>query len=459
LRRNREIWNRQFAGRGQPTVARSFDWFQILGYRFSISRFLSAETRLPQPPHEMKTRILALATMALAGLPGAAIAAQQLTVTVTHELDAARPAETISVPWSEVAKTLPGALLQHLAVKDAAGHNLPYQVTNIAPQAKDPQGTGIAYGELLFQHDFAAGEKSATFTVEKTDEVAPVFPTKAYARYVPERLDDFAWENDKIGHRTYGPALAAPAEGTGKEVLVSSGLDIWAKRVSYSIVDRWYNKGHDHYHHDEGEGMDLYQVGPSRGCGGTGVWDGSRLHVSGNYRNWKIIANGPIRAVFELTYDTWMANGVMVSEVKRFTVDAGHQLDQIESTFAVTGAKEVTIGIGLNKTPADKGQEAKIELTPASADGSLTQWVVQKTNGALGTAVVVPAAAFQGFAEDERNHLVLAKAASGQPLRYYAGAGWSKAGEFKTAAEWNAYVAACAARVRSPVKVTFNAAQ
>lgn len=398
--------------------------------------------------------------LGLAGLASFVRGAEHLTVTVTHELAAARPAETIAVPWSEVAKALPGALLQHLAVKDAAGHVLPYQVTNVAPQAKDPQGVGIAYGELLFQHDFAAGEKSATFTVEKIDDVAPVFPTKAYARYVPERLDDFAWENDKIGHRTYGPALAAPDEPkAGKEVLVTSGLDIWAKRVSYSIVDRWYNKGHDHYHHDEGEGMDLYQVGPSRGCGGTGVWDGRQLHVGRNYKTWKIIANGPVRAVFELTYETWMANGVMVSEVKRFTVDAGHQLDEIESTFAITGAKEVTIGIGLNKTPADKGQEAKIELTPAAADGSLTQWVVQKANGALGTAVIVPGAAFQGFAEDERNQLVLARVASGQALRYYAGAGWSKAGEFKSAAEWNAYVAACAARARSLIKVTLNAAQ
>ena len=32
----------------------------------------------------------------------------------------------------------------------------------------------------------------------------------------------------------------------GKEVLVTSGLDVWCKRVSYPIVDRWYNKGHDH---------------------------------------------------------------------------------------------------------------------------------------------------------------------------------------------------------------------
>ncbi|MEI6107535.1 MAG: DUF4861 domain-containing protein [Opitutae bacterium] len=383
-------------------------------------------------------------------------AAEPLRITVTHSLAAARPAETITVPWVEVNKALPGVMLQRIAVKDAAGHILPYQVTNVLPQAKDPEGKGVAYGELIFQHDFAAGEKSATFTVEKIETVAPVFPAQAFARYVPERLDDFGWENDKIGHRTYGPALAAPAEaGVNKEVLVTSGLDVWCKRVSYPIVDRWYNKGHDHYHKDEGEGMDMYQVGLSRGCGGTGVWDGKQLHVGRNYKTWKVIANGPIRAIFELTYETWAANGVFVSEVKRFTVDAGHNLDQIESTFTVTGAKEIIVGIGLNKTPADKGQEAQIALTPNPANGSFTQWVVQKTNGALGTAVFVPAG-FQGFAEDDRNHLLLAKTAAGQPLRYYAGAGWSKAGEFTTQQAWNDYVAACAARAASPVQVTLS---
>jgi pectinesterase len=399
----------------------------------------------------------ALFPLAALALCVSALAEPKLVITVTQDLAIARPAEVVAVPWSAVNAALPHAMLQHIAVKDASGRVLPYQVTNLAPEAKDPQGVGRAYGELIFQHDFAAGEKSATFTVEKTEAMAPVFPSRVFARYVPERLDDFAWENDKVGHRTYGPALAAPAGGTGKEVLVSSGLDVWAKRVNYLVVDRWYNKGHDHYHKDEGEGMDLYQVGPSRGCGGTGVWDGSRLWVSGNYARWKVLANGPIRAIFELSYDTWMAGGVMVSEVKRFTVDAGHYLDGIESTFALTGAKEVTVGIGLNKTPADRGQDAVITLNKSAAAGSLAQWVVQKTNGRLGTAVIVPAGN-AGFAEDGGNTLILAKVRAGEPLRYFAGAGWSRAGDFSTAAQWNDYVAACAARANSPVKVTLGAA-
>ncbi|HLP01750.1 MAG TPA: DUF4861 domain-containing protein [Opitutaceae bacterium] len=394
--------------------------------------------------------------LAAALLAPLASAAEQLLVTASHSLEIARPAETIVVPWSEVAAALPGALLQKLVVKDAAGHALPYQVTNVAPLAKDPENKGVAYGELIFQYDFAAGEKSATFTVEKTAEVAPPFPTKAFARIVPERLDDFAWENDKLAHRTYGPALAAPAEpGSNKEVLVTSGLDLWCKRVSYPIVDRWYNKGHDHYHKDEGEGMDLYNVGPSRGCGGTGIWDGARLHVSGNFKSWRVLANGPVRAIFELTYETWAANGVFVAETKRFIVDAGHNLDRIESTFTSRTA-EFTVGLGLNKTPSDKNQDPRIEFAQNAADGSITQWIVQKSNGELGTAVVLPEA-FAGFAEDDRNQLVLAKAKAGVPLVYYAGAGWSRAGEFPTRQAWLDYVAACAARVRAPLKLTTEA--
>lgn len=113
----------------------------------------------------MKRCLAFLGLLAALVLPS--FAADRLSVTVSHDLKIARPSETITIPWSKISDALPGALLQHLAVKDPSARSLPYQVTNIAPQAKDPTGKGIAYGELIFQHDFAPGEKSATFTVEK----------------------------------------------------------------------------------------------------------------------------------------------------------------------------------------------------------------------------------------------------------------------------------------------------
>jgi len=400
------------------------------------------------------TRILAALAAALPAI--AASAAERLTITLQHDLDIARPSETVTVPWSEVNKALPHALVQKIAVRDASGRVVPHQVTNVAPQAKDPQNVGIAYGELIFQHSFKAGEKSATYTVEKIDGVAPVFAAQTFARYVPERLDDFGWENDKIGHRTYGPALAAPAPaGVVKEVLVTSGLDLWFKRVPYPIVDRWYNKGHDHYHHDEGEGMDMYNVGRSRGAGGTGVWDSGKLYVSTNYASWKVLANGPVRSIFELSYAAWDAAGLPVTETKRFTVDAGQQLDMIESTFSYAGDKPLTIAVGLNKTPSDKGQSPQIAT---KREGKvLLQWVEQASNGAFGTAVIVPTA--QGFAEDNLNELILAPTAAGKPLRYYAGGAWSRAGEITSREQWESYVANAAARAANPVRTTLKATQ
>ncbi|MES2901147.1 MAG: DUF4861 family protein [Pseudomonadota bacterium] len=402
----------------------------------------------------MTPTTLSLALVAVLATP-LANAAEQLRIDASHDLAIARPSETITIPWTEVNRALPGALIQRLAVRDATGRVLAHQVTNVLPQAKDPDNIGAAYGELIFQYSFAPGQKSASFTVEKTEALAPVFPSAVSARYVQERLDDFAWENDRIAHRTYGPALGAPAQpGVVKEVLVTSGLDIWFKRVDYPVVDRWYNKGHDHYHKDEGEGMDMYNVGRSRGCGGTGVWDGKQLHTSLNYKSWKVLANGPVRAVFELTYDSWDAGGTAVSEVKRFTVDAGSQFDRIDSTFSFNGPAVLTVALGLNRSPSDKKQDPQIALTRDAAKGTLMQWVEQASNGAFGTAIVLPGAT--GYAEDTLNHLITAKVQSGQPLRYYVGAAWNRAGRIASSAEWNAETERLAARVANPLRIKLS---
>src|ERR1051325_3037773 len=98
----------------------------------------------------MKLRLVSLLLVSSAAL-ASATAADKATITVTQDLDIARPSETITIPWSKVNAVLPKALIQHIAVKDAKGNSLPFQVTNVAPEAKDPQGIGVAYGDLIFQ--------------------------------------------------------------------------------------------------------------------------------------------------------------------------------------------------------------------------------------------------------------------------------------------------------------------
>ncbi|HVU17368.1 MAG TPA: DUF4861 family protein [Candidatus Didemnitutus sp.] len=402
-----------------------------------------------------------IASLLLGGaLAAAAVAsaAEKLTVTVTRDDAAARAGEAIVVPWTEVGPHLTGLVFDQVDVRDASGAVIPSQVTAFHHVHKGPQ----VYDELIFQHDFAAGEKSATFTVEKRSHPRAPFPARVAARYVPERYDDFAWENDRMAHRAYGPALELPS--ATKDQMTSSGIDFWSKRVDYLVVDGWYHKGHDGLHTDTGEGLDMYDVGTYRGLGGTGIWDGQELHVSRDYHAWKIYANGPIHADFELDYEPWDAgnvwdsgNGVMVSEAKRVTVEAGRNLDGFASTFAFKPARGsdglLTVAIGLTK----HSKKAKVSVSRDETTHRISLWEEFKdpVDGSLGTAVLLdPSAKFTGFAETPNDVLILVKVSAGEPVRYLAGGGWDKAGEFKTAADWESYLNAFAARLRAPVHVT-----
>jgi hypothetical protein len=409
----------------------------------------------------MKNLHVPIVATFLIGLASTALAADRLTITVTNDLPIARPAETIVIPWTQIGPRLDGLVFNQVVVEDAAGHVVPSQVTAFHHIHKGPQ----VYNDLVFQHDFAAGEKTATFTVEKLASPQPPLPSLVMARYIPERFDDFAWENDRMAHRAYGPGLELPS--ATKDQMTSSGIDFWSKRVRYLIVDGWYHKGHDGLHTDTGEGCDMYDVGPYRGDGGTGIWDGQELHVSRNWRTWHVYANGPLRAVFDLGYEPWDAgnvwqtgNGVMVSEVKRVTVDAGQNLDCFESTFefrAPAGTdRELTVAIGLTK------HAKKAKVIPSQDESAhwtaLWEDFSDPVDGSLGTGIVLdPSAHFAGFAETPTDRLILVKVKSGEPVRYYVGGGWSKSGDFTDAASWRAYLTAAAARLASPVKITVTA--
>ena len=384
-------------------------------------------------------------------LAGVAPVAAGATLTVTHDLDSARPAEIVSIPFADIAAVMPEARMYHLVVRDAKGKALPSQITNYEHDHR-----GAKYDDLVFTYSFKAGEKSATFTLENLTAATPPEPACVYARFVPERLDDMAWENDRIAHRMYGTALNSPE--AGMERLRGSGIDVWGKRVTYPIVDRWYAKGHDQFHQDaEGEGLDLYSIGGSRGAGGTGIWDGTKLWTSDNFAGHRVLSNGPRRAAFVLTYAPWDAGAAgAVTETKQFTVDCGRNFDSVTSTFHFNGASAI-VGIGLTEHAPAAGFPPAV-LTKDTAGRWMSFWE-ENSDGGLGIAVILGnEAAPAGFAYEEAakkpgnaNNLLLVKAQDGAPVRYYTGAGWTKSGQFADRAAWEAYVKDFAARLAHPL--------
>jgi len=323
--------------------------------------------------------------------------------------------------------------------------------------------------ELLFQVDLAPGE-TRTYDILDASALAAVPPplVKTFARYVPERYDDFAWESDRIAHRSYGLALI-PAEGT-----ISSGPDVWIKKHHILIVDVMYAT--KHYHEDNGEFMDDFRVGNSRGCGGIGIWDGKQLHVSSNYHTWKLITTGPIRSEFELTYDAWDAgNGGKVSETKRISIDANSYFSKDES-FLTSDKWPLTVAVGLAERAC--GTNGTEQITDDQAAGWLSYWQPEdKPKGRIGTGIVLPRGSVTQFTTDKqdlpdskihaevpqpthegappiRDLLAITTVQKDQPLEFYFGACWDRSGDFTNATQWAAETKRLSERRDQPLQVT-----
>ncbi len=247
---------------------------------------------------------------------------------------------------------------------------------------------------------------------------------KTYARFVPERLDDFAWENDKIAFRTYGKAI----ENTKGDAY---GLDVWVKRTDKLVINTRY-KG-EKYHVDNGDGMDYYHVGHTLGAGNIAPILGDSIIYPKNFHRWKVLDNGPLRTSFILEYDEWMVNGMKTTVNKKFIIDAGSQMNKIEIDFKFDEKNELPVVIGIIKR-AEMGAVLLDEK-----EGTTAYWEPQHgEDGTTGVGVILTTPVTKTTITNEQilTHTIYKK---GEPFVYYMGAAWDKAGEIKDSGKWFDY--------------------
>jgi len=422
-----------------------------------------------------------------------------IKVTVSNPASFYRASETVELNVEDILKAFSEPMpkrayeapyfLQHvrsMAVMDGVSSQILPSQTYMEPNFP---------WKYIFQVDLAPGETRTFYILDGSALAAEPQPiVKTFARYVPERHEDFAWESDRIAHRIYGAAL----ETWAAEPLTSSGIDVWVKRTRGLIVNNMYATMS--FFDLNGPSQDDFKVGKTRGDGGLGIWKDGKLYVSGNWRNYKIITTGPIRSEFELTYDAWDAGGQKISETKRISIDSGSNLSRVESTFSSDDKSPIQVGVGLAERP---GENTILDDAPTAIDGVIPESViagwqssiekglfVQNQNeswmtywqpqdfakGVIGTAIVLPKGSIQSFTNDNpnvpdakfaaptktltegqpalRSILAIAPAEIGTPFVYYTGAGWSESGDFPDAKSWNDYVSRFAERRDQPLQVT-----
>ena len=329
-----------------------------------------------------------------------------------------------------------------------------YQVTNQQGETLPSQLTFD--GKLIFQ----AGIRTKDKIVYSIKTGAPAaFTPKTYGRFIPERYDDFAWENDRVAFRIYGPALI-PIDGP------SNGIDIWYKRTNDLIIDKWYKDDLAKvrsYHEDHGEGLDDYKVGRTLGAGMMAPFEDDSLYLNDNFVTQEMYENGPLRTTFKLTYKNLTVNGKSFTESRTFSIDAGSQLTKVTQEYGTDNTLTVAAGIikrAIEDEPyttlTDKGTAAVVYEEPENG-----------TVGKVFVGMIFPKGIEHVIShthtilhpktkrEETHSHvLAITSYYPGQPVTYYTGYGWEKFG-YRTLDDFRNYLIFFTKKIEEPLIIKF----
>jgi len=399
----------------------------------------------------MKKIVLLLLTMSFA----ACAQEKAFRIAITNTSSEIRKDEIVELPTDIVKKFKQKGFI----ITDSKGMQIPYQITFdhklIFPATVNPKSSALY-----------------TVSVGKPD----IFKKVVCGKHYPERVDDIAWENNRIAFRTYGPALQKSGEK-------AYGCDIWVKCIAEPIVDFRYklelsaqskaklaelNKTDKKaarqfaesvsYHNDHGNGLDYYKVGPTLGAGTTALMKGDSIVYPYCYNTYKILDNGPLRFTVKLTYNPLIVgNNSNIIETRIITLDYGSQLNKVTVSYAnLTKPTPILTGIVIHTPSLDLQADAEAGYISYAdpidpVNGQI--FVGAVFTNKLESAKPILFSAKEKAERDAEGHVAaISLYTPGTKYIYYAGAGWSKYG-FKDSTEWNRYVRTFAKHLKQPLKI------
>ncbi|MCM1256198.1 MAG: DUF4861 domain-containing protein [Duncaniella sp.] len=315
------------------------------------------------------------------------------TITITNPLPYDRTNEVVEIDNPCIQRPF--------LLTDSEGNEIPQQITYD--------------NKLIFQASVTANGETIYHIIASSPSQ---YDTIACGFFIPERLDDLAWENDRTAYRAYGPALQRKGER-------AFGYDVWTKSTPYPVVLKRYH-GNSHgisFHKDHGDGMDVYSVGPTLGAGTAALIDSTGDIVYPYcFTDYEILDCGPLRFTVKLTYD---------KETRIISLDAGSYFNKTTVIYNNTeGCDTVATGIVIHHNiPADRIATIHNEYAIAGyADPTDNP---DAGNGIIYVGTITPHATLPYLhCRKEATHLLTKTKYYGSDTSflYYWGAGWSKAG-------------------------------
>ena len=355
------------------------------------------------------------------------------SVIVTNDTELSRENETIELCFKALQKADKSLTAENVVVFDMAGEQIPSQVYT------ESDGTV----KLLFQATVEAG--AAGKYVVKAGERED-YPMLAYSRHVPERKDDYAYENNKVAGRIYGPALEFPR---------TFGSDIWLKCTDRLVINDWFKKMD--YHHNYGEGMDCYKVGGTLGGGALVPYsDGETFVIGDNWASVQHICDGPIRTKAEFTYNAFDVNGKQYSASRVIELDANSHFVKSITAFHPVGheADSLDLVLGAIQHEVINRYDAInwIAFTEVASDTKQPE-----IDGNISVALIYDEAeladnSLKAIGDIAGHAAIITREATNKPVTVWTGSGWSLAG-IDTPDLWTVMVGDFAYAQANPLKV------
>jgi len=238
------------------------------------------------------------------------------------------------------------------------------------------------------------------------------------------RYEGPGWESDKVGFRLY--------------LDHRNGIDVFGKKVPAMVLQDVGVDGYASYHEPATWGMDILKVGSALGMGGFGAWSQEQAHrVSVTDRTQaRVLDNGPVVSQIRLDYEGWEAPDGKTDLTTLLSINAGSHLTAVNLSLDGSIPEMVT---GIPKHPGIVWLKGETDI-PNEAWTYLAGYGPQSLSGDnLGLVIFVRRTGFEGFAEDDANHLVRLKVRNGE-ASYRFGAVWEsstgKAASLEAFTDW-----------------------
>jgi hypothetical protein len=306
-------------------------------------------------------------------------------------------------------------------------------------------------GQLLLDVHIRPNSQ-ATYTIREGNP-AVVERSWVSGRMYPERLEDIAFENDRIGFRLYGPALQKRGDK-------GFGHDVWVKRTTELVLDELYrNDPRLSFHLDYGKALDCYGVGPSLGCGTPCLLRDGKIVFPWCYETYKILDKGPLRFTVQVNFPATTPEGVpsgtALTEHRILSLDKGSNFCEATVWYTATtpdgfpSGLNVAAGLAIRPTgpaPVVVGDDY-VHYADPTVDPERHQYQIF-------TALLFPDANVDIRQQDGHALGIWRTPAAGR-FHYFFGAAWSEF-DVRSQGEWQLRIDGFMKAKREPLVITVN---